>query len=92
MCLAIPMELLSVAGDEGDVSRGGVRQRVCLALLPEAVVGDYVLVHAGYAIARVDAAEAEETRRIFAELLAAEDAAESGEGNGNGEGPAGGAP
>lgn len=80
MCLAIPMQLLEAAGDEGVVARGEVRQSICMALLPEAEVGDYVLVHAGYAIARVDAAEAEETRRLLAELLSGGDSAEGEQG------------
>lgn len=84
MCLAIPMELLTVQGEEGEVSRGGVSQRVCLALLPEAEVGDYVLVHAGYAIARVDAEEAEETRRLLATLLATPEATTAGTGSPSG--------
>ena len=89
MCLAIPMQLLETAGEEGVVARGEVRQRICMALLPEAEAGDYVLVHAGYAIARVDREEAEQTRRILAELLSAEDddlAAREAEGRGEGRG------
>lgn len=92
MCLAIPMELLEAQGDEGVVSRGGLSQRVSLALLPEAAPGDYVLVHAGYAIATVDRAEAEETRRLLAELLDGDEGvapltAGPGEGETGGQAP-----
>lgn len=70
MCLAVPGELLSVVGDDpltraGRVRFGEVVRQVNLALLPEAGVGDYILVHVGIAIARIDAAEAE---RIWVHL------------------------
>jgi len=61
MCLAVPGRVLSVtAGDipVGRVDFGGIRKLVNLAFVPEARVGDYVLVHVGVAIARVDEAEA----------------------------------
>jgi len=67
MCLAVPGKILSVAGDEpllrmGKVSFGGIVKEVNLAFVPEAVVGDYVLVHVGCAITRVDEQEAQ---RVF---------------------------
>jgi hydrogenase expression/formation protein HypC len=70
MCLAIPGKVLSIEEGErglllGEVNFGGIRRQVCLSCTPEARVGDYVLVHVGFAISRVDEAEAE---RIF-ELL-----------------------
>lgn len=68
MCLAVPGELLTIVEGEvptGEVSFAGVTKTVCLALLPEAKVGDYVVVHAGFAISRVDA---EEARKVFDEL------------------------
>ncbi len=63
MCLAVPGQVLSVAGDEplartGRVSFGGVVKEVSLACVPEAKMGDYVLVHAGIALNTVDAEEA----------------------------------
>jgi hydrogenase expression/formation protein HypC len=63
MCLAIPGKVLSVEEGEGGlllgtVSFSGIRRQVCLSCTPEARVGDYVLVHAGFAINRVDEAEA----------------------------------
>lgn len=64
MCLGIPGEIRSVAeGDlrTGQVSFGGVLKEICLAYVPEAGVGDYVVVHAGFAISRIDPAAAAET-------------------------------
>lgn len=65
MCLAVPGKVLSsddINGSRvGRVQFGGISRTVCLDLVPEALVGDYVLVHVGYAIARVDQAEAEAT-------------------------------
>jgi hydrogenase expression/formation protein HypC len=72
MCLAIPGRILSA--DEGGLLRvgqvdfGGVQREICLAYLPEAVVGDYVIVHAGFAISRLNEAEAQETLRLLAEM------------------------
>jgi hydrogenase expression/formation protein HypC len=69
VCLGIPGLIVEIStGDElrmGKVSFGGVTRRVCLEHVPEAVVGDYVLVHVGFAITRIDEAEA---RRVFALL------------------------
>ena len=63
MCLAIPGKLLNVSGDDplmraGKVSFGGAVKEVSLACVPEAKVGDYVLVHVGFALSVVDEAEA----------------------------------
>ena len=74
MCLAVPMLLVAKEGLRGVVELSGVRREVSLMLLPEAEVGEYVLVHAGYAIARVDQEEAEETLRLLRDVLAAEEA------------------
>ena len=71
MCLAIPGQVIEVqeapeaAFRQGKVDFGGVRKEVSLAFTPEAAEGDYVLVHAGFAISVVDPAEAE---KIFEEL------------------------
>jgi hydrogenase expression/formation protein HypC len=75
MCLGVPgrvAEWLESAGGLACavVEFGGVRRSVCMACVPEAAVGDYVIVHAGVAIARLDAAEAE---RVLVELQAALD-------------------
>jgi hydrogenase expression/formation protein HypC len=52
----------------GKVNFGGLVKEVCLAYLPEAIVGDYTIVHVGFAISRIDEASAQETLRIFASL------------------------
>ena len=70
MCLAIPGKVLTIAGDDplmrtARVDFGGVVKEINLAFAPEADVGDYVLVHVGFAIAVIDEAEA---ARIFAQL------------------------
>jgi hydrogenase expression/formation protein HypC len=69
MCLGIPGLVMEVAREDdllmGKVDFGGVRKRICLEHVPDAKPGDYVLVHVGFALSRIDAAEA---HRIF-ELL-----------------------
>lgn len=67
MCLAIPGQILSTAGDDpllrtGRVSFGGIVKEVSLAYTPEATVGDYVIVHVGFALCVVDESEA---HRVF---------------------------
>jgi hydrogenase expression/formation protein HypC len=76
MCLAIPALVKSIEGNEADVEIGGISRRVSLWLTPEAKVGDYVLLHTGYAISVIDQEEAAETLNIFeqmAELAANEE-------------------
>ena len=68
MCLAIPALIKSIDGDEAEVELGGVSRRASLMLTPEAKVGDYILLHAGYAINVVDQSEAEETLNILREM------------------------
>jgi len=76
MCLAIPALVKSIEGNEADAEIGGISRRVSLLLTPEARVGDYVLLHTGYAISVIDQEEAAETLNIFeqmAELAANEE-------------------
>ena len=74
MCLGVPGEVLEVrqsgegAPPMGRVSFGGVIKEVCLAYVPEVVPGDYVIVHVGFAISRLDPEEAAETLRYLAEI------------------------
>jgi len=68
MCLAIPAQIKSVDGFEGEVEIGGVGRTISLWLTPEAQVGDYVYVHTGYAISVVDEEEALESLRLLREL------------------------
>ena len=70
MCLAVPGRILSISGDDplmrvGRVDFGGVVKEVSLAYVPEASIGDYVLVHVGFAITVIDEAEA---ARVFEHL------------------------
>ncbi len=65
MCLAVPMRLESVEGLSAVAEFGGVRQDVNLAILPDARPGEYVIVHAGFAIERLDEEEAEKTLELF---------------------------
>ena len=73
MCLAVPMRIVSIDDDLATIAAGGLTQRASLVLVPQAAVGDFVLVHAGYAITVLDADEAAEREQLFAELLEAED-------------------
>ena len=74
MCLAVPGRILAVQGVElartAEVDFGGLRRTVSLALMPEAAVGDYVIVHVGLAISRLDEAEAEATLEELRRLAA----------------------
>jgi len=73
MCLAIPVKVIAIEDDMAVVELGGVTRRASLMLVPETRVGDYVLLHAGFAIQRLDEEEAQETLRLFAEIAAAEE-------------------
>ncbi len=72
MCLAIPALIKSIDGEQAVVDIEGVTREVSLQLTPEAKVGDYVLLHTGYAISVIDAAEAEETLKLLREMAEAE--------------------
>jgi hydrogenase expression/formation protein HypC len=71
MCLGIPGKIIEITGDDlmrmGKVDFGGVKREVSLAYVPEAEVGDYVIVHVGFAISQVDEAEAQETLDLLVE-------------------------
>jgi hydrogenase expression/formation protein HypC len=68
MCLAVPAEVLSIDGHEAEVDFGGVQRRISVVLTPEVRVGDYVVIHTGFAISVVDQEEAQETLKLFREL------------------------
>jgi len=73
MCLAVPGQVLSIEDDQlrtAVVSFGGVTKSVSLALVPEAGVGDYVIVHVGFAISKLDEEAARRTLEIYADLVA----------------------
>ena len=73
MCLAVPMKLIERQEALGVAELDGVRREVSLMLQPEAEVGDYVLVHAGYAIGVVDEAEANETLELLRQVAGSMD-------------------
>jgi len=68
MCVAIPMRVVEKEGDMGVVELGGVRRKVSLQLLDDVEVGDYVIVHAGFAIEKLDEETARETLELFESL------------------------
>lgn len=68
MCLAIPALIKSIEGNEAEAEVGGVTRRISLMLTPEARVGDYALIHTGYAINILDQEEAEETLKLLREI------------------------
>ena len=70
MCLAVPTLIKSIEGDMALAELGGVERTISLVLTPEARVGDYVLIHTGFAISVIDAGEAQETLRLLIELAA----------------------
>ena len=66
MCLAVPMEVKSIEGDEADVEIGGVRKKIRLDLMGDKPkVGEFVIIHAGFAIRILDRDEAMETLNVF---------------------------
>lgn len=71
MCLALPMRITAIDGQLATIATEGLEQRASIALVPDAKVGDYVLVHAGYAISVIDEEEADETYALLAELAEA---------------------
>ena len=77
MCLAVPGKVMRIVDDPlgikmATVSFGGVNKEVCLACVPDVQVGEYVIVHAGFAISKLDAKEARETLAILREIAAHE--------------------
>ncbi len=81
MCLAVPGKITSISGDDplwrtGKIDVGGVLKEASLAYVPEAQVGDYVIVHVGFAISRLDEAEAQ---KVFEYLKAMDELSELSE-------------
>jgi hydrogenase expression/formation protein HypC len=68
MCLAVPVKVLQIDGHKATVELGELARQANLILVPETQVGDYVLLHAGFAIQKLDEEEAEETLRLFSEI------------------------
>lgn len=73
MCLAIPAQVVELLPDEQAlVELDGIRKKISSALTPDAAVGDFVIVHVGYAIGMLDPDEAQQTLRLFEELAASD--------------------
>jgi hydrogenase expression/formation protein HypC len=73
MCLAIPAEVIQIDDTMATVRVGETLRKASLMLLPEAQVGDYVIVHAGFALHRIDPEEARESLQLLRELAAVGD-------------------
>ena len=69
MCLAIPMRVVKIEGSDAIVELGGVKKNISMGLLDNVKVGEYVIVHAGFAIQKVDDKEAKETIEILKEMV-----------------------
>ena len=69
MCLAIPGKIISIKYNVADVDFGGIRRKVGIDLLPDVKIGDYIIVHAGFAIQILDADDAKERLDIFKKIL-----------------------
>jgi hydrogenase expression/formation protein HypC len=68
MCLSIPAKVLSIDGDMAEVSAGGSLFKACLLMVEDVKPGDYILLHAGFAIQKLSEYEAVETLRLFEEM------------------------
>lgn len=69
MCLALPVRIVELRENElGIVDLGGVRREISLAMVEDVQVDDYVIMHAGYALSKLDTEEAERTLQLFAEI------------------------
>lgn len=75
MCLAVPVRIVQLEGDTAVGEVGGVQREVSVMMTPGVKVGDYVIVHAGFAIQRLDPQEAEENLAIFREMARRDEAA-----------------
>ncbi len=69
MCLSVPAKITGIEGDKALVEFGGASRKISIAMLPEAKVGDYVIVHAGYAISKLDEREALEELWLWKEVM-----------------------
>ncbi|MBA7567191.1 hypothetical protein ES708_08892 [subsurface metagenome] len=68
MCLAVPLKIISIKGKMGIGELGGVKKKISLMLLDKVKVGDYVLLHAGFAINKLETKEAEELLQLLREI------------------------
>ena len=68
MCLAVPMKIVEIKGDEGLVESSGLKRRANFSLIKSPKIGEYVLLHAGFAIEKVKEKEAQKTLKILREI------------------------
>ncbi len=68
MCLGLPMEIIELRGDTGTAEAEGVKREVNLQFLKDAKIGDFVIIHAGFAIEKIDKKRAQETLNLFKEM------------------------
>jgi len=73
MCLAVPMKVISLQNDTGIAEMSGVKKEISFMMLPEVEIGDYVIVHAGFAIQKLNEEEAQKTLALFREMAVLED-------------------
>ncbi|MCE8423470.1 MAG: HypC/HybG/HupF family hydrogenase formation chaperone [Candidatus Methanoperedens sp.] len=71
MCLAVPARITKIDGEEAILDYGGVIRKANISMLSDVKIGDYVLVHAGYAISKLEEKEALETLKLWDEMLLA---------------------
>lgn len=70
MCLALPAQITQILdNDRAIINLGGITKEISIALLDEVVEGDYVIIHVGYALTRLDEQEAQKTLNLFAQML-----------------------
>ena len=70
MCLGVPMRVMNIEGQTALCEIDGVQRQASLMMVEDVTVGDFVLIHAGFAIEKLDEEDAQETLRLFRELLA----------------------
>jgi len=68
MCLAVPMKLVKIEGNKGLVELSGVKKEISLTLLKDVEIGDYLIIHAGFAIEKLNEKEAKKTLEIWEEI------------------------
>ena len=68
MCLALPCRIVAIDGENATIDVSGMKKDISLALMDDATVGDYVIVHVGYALTKLDPEEAEKTLTLFTKM------------------------
>lgn len=68
MCLGIPMKVIEITGEEGVASAGGLKRKANFSLMKDIKIGDYVLIHAGFAIEKIKDKEAKATLKVLRDI------------------------